>query len=167
VQNKPWTGIPNEIVYEKGAWALHMLRGEMGTEKFWAGIREYYRRFRDRNATTAEFRAVMEQTAGSDLGGFFQQWLYRAGSPVIEGAWKYDAAAGRLAIDLSQTQAGDAFAFPLEVLLIRAGSAPRIQTIRMITKQQHFVIPYEREPVSVELDPQVRTLVNVTHFAKR
>ena len=51
VQDKPWMGIPNGIVYQKGGWALHVLRGQIGTEKFWAGIREYYRRFRDSNAS--------------------------------------------------------------------------------------------------------------------
>ena len=39
VQNKPWNGIPNGIVYQKGGWALHMLRGQIGTEKFWIGLR--------------------------------------------------------------------------------------------------------------------------------
>src|ERR1044071_6740673 len=60
VQNKPWKGIPNGIVYQKGGWTLHTLRGVIGTEKFWAGIREYYRRYRDRNASTDDFHKVME-----------------------------------------------------------------------------------------------------------
>ena len=33
----------NRLVYQKGGWMLHMLRGQLGTETFWAGIREYYR----------------------------------------------------------------------------------------------------------------------------
>ena len=37
-----------------------------GTEKFWAGIREYYRRYRDGNASTADFRRVMEEVSGED-----------------------------------------------------------------------------------------------------
>ena len=53
VQDKPWKGIPNGIVYQKGGWTLHMLRGQIGTEKFWAGIREYYHRYRDSNASSA------------------------------------------------------------------------------------------------------------------
>ena len=81
VQTKPWTGIPNQIVYQKGGWSLHMLRGELGDDKFWAGIREYYRRYRDANATTAEFEQVMEETSGEDLHWFFQQWLYRPDRP--------------------------------------------------------------------------------------
>ena len=33
----------NRLVYQKAGWVLHMLRGTIGTEKFWTGIREYYR----------------------------------------------------------------------------------------------------------------------------
>ena len=35
------------LVYQKGGWVLHMLRGLVGTERFWTGIREYYRRYRN------------------------------------------------------------------------------------------------------------------------
>ncbi len=115
VQDKPWQGIPNPIVYQKGAWTLHMLRGQSGTEKFWEGIREYYRRYRDSNASTDDFRQVMEEISGADLGWFFRQWLYRAGSPVVEGGWRYNAAAKMIEIELAQTQPGDAFRLPLEV----------------------------------------------------
>ncbi len=31
----------NQFVYQKGGWTLHMLRHNMGTERFWDGIREY------------------------------------------------------------------------------------------------------------------------------
>ena len=71
--------------YQKGAWTLHMLRGVVGDEAFWSGIREYYRLYRDKNASTADFRRVMEEASGSDLGWFFDQWLTRGGMLKVEG----------------------------------------------------------------------------------
>ena len=68
VQSKPWKGIPNQIVYQKGGWALHMLRGQIGTDKFWAGIREYYRRYRDSNASTADFQRGDGRSLGRRSG---------------------------------------------------------------------------------------------------
>ncbi len=127
VQDKPWKGIPNGIVYQKGGWTLHMLRGELGDEKFWAAIREYYRRYRDANASTADFERVVEETSGEDLRWFFQQWLYRAGSPAVEGAWRYDAAAKKLLLDLTQTQAGEAYRLPLE-----AGAGRQHETRKVV-----------------------------------
>ncbi len=161
VQDKPWKGIPNQIVYQKGGWVLHLLRGQVGTEKFWAGIREYYRRYRDANASTADFRKVMEEVSGQDLGWFFQQWLYRAGSPALEGGWKFNAASHKIEIDLAQTQSGAAFRLPLEISV-----AAKIAAIQMTAKRQHFEIDCDREPAEVELDPDVWMLAKV-EFKKR
>lgn len=38
-----------------------MLRRQVGDEAIWEGIRAYYRRCRDRNALTEDFRRVMEE----------------------------------------------------------------------------------------------------------
>ena len=58
------SSVLNRLVYQKGGWVLHMLRGTIGTEKFWTGIRDtIYRRYRNRNASTADFRQVMEQAS--------------------------------------------------------------------------------------------------------
>jgi aminopeptidase N len=162
VQEKPWKGIPNQIVYQKGGWTLHILRGQIGTEKFWEGIREYYRRFRDGNASTADFRKVIEEVSGADLGWFFRQWLYRAGSPVLEGNWKYDAAAKQIEIELAQTQAGDAYRLPIEV-----GIGGKIEKIEMIQKQQHFEIAADAEPSTVELDPNTWILMDASFSRSR
>ncbi len=161
VQAKPWKGIPNQIVYQKGAWVLHLLRGEIGTEKFWAGIREYYRRYRDGNASTADFRRVMEEISGRDLGWFFEQWVYRAGSPAVDGTWRYDAAGRQVVIDLSQKQPGEAYQMPLEVAIDGA-----IRKIGMTQKRQTFVIRAEHEPAKVELDPNTWMLMEANFQRK-
>jgi len=161
VASQPWKGIPNQIVYQKGAWVLHLLRSQMGTEKFWQGIREYYRRYRDANASTADFEKVMEEAAGADLGWFFRQWLYRAGSPVVEGSWHYDAAARKIEIHLAQTGAGEPYRLPLEIGITAPGAAEMsVESIELSGKEQAFAIAAEQEPVSVELDPHVAMLMD-------
>lgn len=145
----------NRLVYEKGAWTLHMLRAQMGTEKFWAGIRDYYRRYRDSNASTEDFRRVMEEESGTDLGWFFEQWLNRAGSPEVEGHWRYDGAAKKVIVELAQKQAGEAYRLPLEV-----GFAERIEKIEMTRKEQAFEIAADKEPAAVVLDPNTWVLMN-------
>jgi aminopeptidase N len=154
VEQKPWKGIPNGIVYQKGGWTLHMLRQQVGTTKFWAGIREYYRRFRDRNASTDDFRRVMEEASGQDLGWFFRQWLYRAGHPVLDGSWRYDAASKKVEIELTQTQPGDPYRLPLELLV---GS--KLERIEMTQKQQRFELAAGQAPIAVSLDPNTNLLM--------
>ena len=62
--------------YQKGAWVLHMLRHKIGDEHFWDGLREYYKRYRESNCSSAEFQQVMQDVSGIDLEEFFEQWLY-------------------------------------------------------------------------------------------
>jgi aminopeptidase N len=144
----------NQLVSQKGAWALHMLRGQLGTERFWTGIREYYRRFRDANASTEDFRKVMEGVAGADLGWFFTQWLRRPGSPVVDGTWRYNPATKKVELSLAQTQGGDAYRLPMEVSLAPAGAGPaKLDRIEMSDRQQRFDLVAAEEPASVTLDP--------------
>lgn len=155
----------NRLIYQKGGWTLHMLRGLIGTENFWAGIRDYYQRYRNGSATTEDFRRVMESHSGKDLSWFFNQWLARAGSPVIEGSWSYDPAAKKIVVELTQTQPGEAYRLPLEIG-IKTDAASKIEKIEMVQKQQRFELPADKEPATVTLDPNTWALINA-HFAKR
>ena len=155
----------NRIIYQKGGWTLHMLRHQMGTEKFWAGIRAYYQRYRNRSATTADFRRVMEEHSGLELSGFFQQWLARAGSPMIEGGWHYDAETKRIVIELAQSQTGEAYRLPLEIGVTIDG-ATKIEKIELTQKQQRFELASDKEPATVALDPNTWVLMDA-RFGKR
>jgi aminopeptidase N len=55
----------------------------VGDKAFFQILRNYYQRFRDGNADTADFIAVAEETSGKDLTEFFQAWLYRYPLPDI------------------------------------------------------------------------------------
>jgi len=100
------TGLLSPLVYEKAGWVLHMLRGEVGDDMFWTGLREYYRRYRDGNASTDEFRAVMERASGQDLQWFFSQWLTRGGIPRLEMSWQYDQHRQGVEVTVAQVQPG-------------------------------------------------------------
>jgi aminopeptidase N len=154
-------------IYQKGGWTLHMLRGVLGTDEFWSGIREYYRRYRDTNASTDDFRRVMEEVGGQDLGWFFEQWLYRGGVPRVDGSWRYDADGGRVEIELRQTQSGDSFRLPLTVGLSVDGQAERrVERIELRERTGRFTIAVDGEPPSVVLDPDVWVLMDAT-FERR
>ncbi len=153
--------------YQKGAWTLHMLRGIIGTDVFWRGIREYYRRYRDGNSSTDEFRHVMEEVSGRDLRQFFRQWLERSAAPTVEGGWRYDAAAKRVEVELRQSQDGEPFVMPLEVGLSFGGAtAVRIERIELGGQPGRFTFPADREPTAVTLDPNFWVLME-SRFQKR
>ena len=151
----------NRIIYQKGAWTLHMLRRAMGDDAFWAGIRTYYQRYRNANATTADFRKVMEEASGLQLEAFFEQWLARAGSPVVEGSWTYDAGAGKVRVEVSQTQAGPAYRLPLELEI-----DGKVESIELTSKRQTFEFLVEQEPPAIVLDPETWALIRVGKFER-
>src|SRR6185436_2403289 len=61
--------------YQKGALVLHMIRGLLGDETWWRGLRAYVERFAERTVTTADFQEVMEQVSGVSLGPLFDQYV--------------------------------------------------------------------------------------------
>ncbi len=144
-----------------------MLRHLIGTEVFWAGIREYYARYRDSNASTDDLRRVMEEQSGQELEWFFDQWLERSASPVIEGTWSYDAAANRIEVDLSQTQPGDPYRLNLELGITDGDGNTGVEQIEMAQKRQRFEITVEGEPAAVVLDPNVWALINGSFTRER
>jgi aminopeptidase N len=151
------------LQYQKGAWILHMLRWEIGTENFWAGIREYYRRYRDSTASTADLTRVMEEVSGEELSWFFDQWLHRTPSPALEGSWVYDPAAGQIEIELTQIQSGDPYRLHLEIGINGGGTgSPRTEVLEMTEKRQRFRVSAEVEPHEVSLDPDTWVLIQTT-----
>jgi aminopeptidase N len=158
----------NSLVYQKGAWILHMLRREVGTGPFWTAIREYYRRYRDQNASTAELRAIFEQVSGKDLGWFFAQWLNRPGVPKIEGSWRYLPARKAIEVTLSQTQAAEPFRIAVAVGVRKAAAErPEVERIELTGRTATKLIAVEGEPAAVTIDPDTWLLMEAGAFVKK
>lgn len=158
----------NQLVYQKGGWTLHMLRFLIGTDAFWNGIREYYQRYRDGNATSDDLRFVMEDAADVNLQWFFDQWLRRPGVPRVEGEWQYDAAKKTIHVTVRQTQAAEAFRLSFEIGVVpAAGAAPRLHRVGTDRKLERFSFPSEAAPADVVLDPNVWMLYEPGPFVRR
>ena len=67
--------------YEKGAWALFMLRTQIGDTAFKKGIRNYLEKYSFKNVTVSNFLQEMEKASSSDLSGFKGEWLENTGLP--------------------------------------------------------------------------------------
>lgn len=158
----------NQLIYQKGGWTLHMLRNEVGTENFWTGIREYYRRYQNGNASTADLRAIFEQVSGKPLDWFFAQWLNRPGVPKIEGAWRYDAVKKTVDVTVTQSQTAAPFRIKVDVgIIAKDGELPKVQTIELTGRQATQSIPVAAPPVGVTLDPDTTLLMEMGPFVKR
>ncbi len=63
------------VVYQKGAYVLHLLRERMGERAFWKGLRNYTRTHIDAEVTTRDFQQAMQRASKEDLSGFFAEWM--------------------------------------------------------------------------------------------
>jgi aminopeptidase N len=156
----------NAQIYQGGAQVLQNVRGVIGTEAFWNGIRIYYKRFQNGNARTDDFRRAMEEASGKDLSWLFSELLNRGGALQVKGTWRYDAAAKQIEVTLDQAQS-DLYRMPIEVAVAAtAGSAPAIQIADLRERHQVFTFPSTAEPASVTLDPNAWVVMQAT-FEKR
>ncbi len=140
--------------YRKAAWVLHMLRGVVGTDTFFAILHAYRERFAYRTVTTEDFRAVAEEVWGGDLGWFFDRWIYGGGAPAYRYGWRRRRVGRQrfLEISLRQAQDEEVFEMPLTVEVRVLGESRRL-TIFNDEREEHFLLPVEAPVEAVELDP--------------
>jgi aminopeptidase N len=154
--------------YQKGSWILHMLRGVVGTEVFWKGIRSYYQKYMDANATTGDFRREMEEASGMDLEAFFDRWLYKPGTLQLRGTWEFDSKNKEVKVWLDQVQNdGSLFKMPLEIGVYGTSDKQQvIKTISVDKQSDTFTFPIDFTPEKVVLDPNYWVLMEAD-FSKK
>ena len=148
----------NANSYQKGAWILHMLRGELGDELFWKGMRQYYENFRNKNALTSDFENIMEKVSNRNLEKFFHQWLYVAGQPDLKITTAPGEKEGSTELIIKQTQ-DYLFSFWIQVQIkdskgsqvIKVPVTDRITKRNLQSEKVFEIIP----------DPDIKLLFNM------
>jgi hypothetical protein len=137
------------VVYEKGAWVLHMLRtlllsdDDPGEARFRGLLRDFYGRFAGRRAFTEDFRAAVERAAGEDMGWFFEQWVYGTDVPTYRFTWRSDAVAGgwRLHGRVEQSNVPAAFRMPVLLRVRHADGSFTRHRVRVSGAVTEFDLP--------------------------
>ena len=168
----------NTNSYQKGGWVLHMLRGAVGDDAFFRGIRRYYREHMNGTALTADLQAIMEEevrrglqsqaragavtaagttveaVAGIDLDTFFGQWLFQPGFPVLGARWSWDAVRGEALVTVTQEQpsAWPVFHIDLEVELATPDGPVRA-TLPVRSRSETFPVSLPEPPTGLLVDP--------------
>lgn len=107
------------IVYDKGAWVLHMLRRIIGETKFanmWNAW--YHSPFQYGSATTSDFQNVVDSVSGQNLDWFFNEWIYGTYRPSYNWSWSsYPSAGGGYDnyVELKQAQTTNPQTFKMPI----------------------------------------------------
>lgn len=112
------------MIYEKGAWVLHMLRimmldlGTMKEDRFTETPRDFYQSYRGSPATTDDFRRVVERHMGVPMDWFFDEWVKGTDLPTYHVAWSPQPADnGRFTVRMRITQEHVPQDFQMSVLV--------------------------------------------------
>lgn len=148
----------NAVNYQKGAWVLHMIRGELGDADFFEAMRRFYRENQGRSVLTGDLQRVLEDVSGKDLQPFMDQWLLTPGHPILAADWRWER--GSAVVDVEQVQPADwpTFRFHLELEFVtNQGPIRREADITDRTHRLRFRVP--GRPTRLILDPDGKVLI--------
>lgn len=149
-------------IYQKGAWVIHMLRGVMGDEKFFAAVKAYYEKYKYSNAETSDLVAIMEEYHGSSLEYFFNQWVYKGtGRPKYEYSWKFEDFQGQkgsgaytVRLNLKQVQKEEeieVYKMPVKITVVTEAGDKEF-TVFNDQKEQSILLTVDSTPKEVLID---------------
>ncbi|MES2747856.1 MAG: M1 family metallopeptidase [Bacteroidota bacterium] len=76
--------------YQKGAWALHVIRESIGEKSFAKAVKTYLKTYQFKNVETNDFLAEIKKVSNFDTETFKKTWLE-------DGSFQYDVAIQMLA----------------------------------------------------------------------
>ncbi|HEX7190943.1 MAG TPA: M1 family aminopeptidase [Thermoanaerobaculia bacterium] len=162
------------IVYEKGAYVLHMLRMLMSDQKkqnrdedFAAMMTDFAKTYAGKNPSTGDFQKIVQKhatpamkiTPDGNIDYFFRQWVYGTDAPKLAGDLKVaDSGGGKYHITgtITQSQVPNDFATVVPIYLtFEKGAFAKLGMMVLVgnqTKNIDVDLPLPRKPKSAEIN---------------
>lgn len=147
------------IIYYKGAWALHMLRGVVGDELFFESLNNYATdtSLVYQTATTEDVQSIFELTCNTDLDYFFDQWIYDEYYPVYH--YNFTQISNKLYIMLYQAQEElygrrPVFEMPVQLHIDFFDGTDTTITVWNDMQLQQFEFITDKEVIFATVDPE-------------
>lgn len=148
----------DDIGYGKLSMVFHLLRREIGDERFWGTLRRVSRDYAGRRMGWDDWQREFETSSDRNLSGFFAQWLDRTGAPQLElRDARVERAGGRLRVSatvhqvLSEGEEPWRVALPVVVETLD-GREERI--VDLAQADTHVSVSVNSTPLSITLDPE-------------
>lgn len=165
------------LMDSKGMWFWQMLREEVGDEKFFRTLRSLSNG--ELSLSLVELETYFSNQTDTDLGYFFDQWLNRAGAPIIDMNWVshnskgenpyvkgvfetflFSPIEGKQEIKITLTQEhDDLYQLKPEIEFSFYHQPPVRKTLEFSEKQQTYVFEFEGIVRDVVLDPEHKILM--------
>lgn len=150
------------LVYEKGAYVLHMLRNMMmdfdskSDDRFKEMLRDFAETYRGKNACTDDFKEIVEKHMGEDMDWFFDQWVYGVDIPTYIFSYDVEQVADKyvVACEITQEKVPEDFKMWVPVLLDFGGDMYAVLRLWVDKPHNKYELPKAPlEPRQVILNP--------------
>jgi aminopeptidase N len=152
----------SSLVYDKGAWILHMLRNKLGDNDFFNALRNYYEKYKYSNASTEDFKKVCETTSGKNLDQFFKQWVYEGDNlPRIDYSWNLnnDSTTYTIILSLEQVEKGYSdYVLPVEFQFKSEAGKSVTEKVILNKDSEEYSFILDFKPVEAIPDPDSHLL---------
>lgn len=152
------------LAYQKGGWILHMLRSQLGVERYQKCVRLLLERHRHSNVATEDFRRIIEEVSGRSYDQFFDQWVYHAHHPELNITYNWDQAAklARLSVKQVQRLSTNVLLFSVPLTVKLSGKSGSVRRTLQITKvDEDFAFALDSAPTLVRIDPDLELLAKI------
>src|ERR1051325_6792254 len=147
------------VVFYKGAYVYHMLRGTIGDDKFFNLLKSYYSTYKGQNASIDNFEALADKIVGSSMRGFFGLWIDSTGVPEFKTEYTIlRTKEGKFKVRGTVRQNMDSFRGPVTVALESEGGRESKMTLDLRGTSADFDLASEGKPLEVVVDPENRYL---------
>jgi aminopeptidase N len=138
--------------YNKGAMLFLMLRDEIGSEAFRAGLQRFWMNRRFHVASWGDLRDAFESAAGRPLDAFFRQWLERPDAPQLT-LRDVERGDGTIGFTLMQPDPPYLLHVPVE---IQTSSGIEHHVVRLDAVEKHYTLKSSAGITALRIDPDYR-----------
>ncbi|HEV2351295.1 MAG TPA: M1 family aminopeptidase [Terriglobia bacterium] len=151
------------LIYEKGAYVLEMLRilmeepnAKEPDARFIAMMRDFVTTYAGKNASTGEFKSIVDKHFQENMDWFFNEWVY--GEEIPHYDFSYNLTSGNngqtvLHFALRQSNVSDSFLMRVPLYATVAGTNHRLGFIVVkgsTTVARDVPLPFRPEKISLD-----------------
>jgi hypothetical protein len=144
------------VGYGKCTMLFHMLKNQVGEDKYYRAMRSFFRLNRFEVAGWEDIESALEEAYGAPLDQFFRQWVDRPGAPTlsIRSATLNPDAGGGGKFDLEVVLGNEGgYMLPLVPVAIVGPSVTRRISVAIMEDSAVFDWRLDERPLRLEVDP--------------
>jgi len=139
------------VVYDKGAWVLHMLRSLVGDEAFFRAARTFLAGHAFAKAGTEDMRSAFEAASGRELRPYFEKWIYGTGLPTLVWTARTEETPDGSRTTVEVRPEGLPGPLPLEIAVTTRGGE-QVRRVELTPAGGSWTIDSTESPRRVEIN---------------